>query len=259
MSRRRIFDMGAGLARARSLFVGGLFGPVYGVDPGQRDETIATRWGVFRLVTVDEGQATGLWIPPGPEDAGAGTHTSLARVLAREADRALLAGFDPAGPGSFTTFTNRPAPTSLTADVLRAAWRDLHAPAPRWILPEPDRVTILPPHYGAAVARFEATLRNLLLAAFTVPRHLIASETDRWYLVGQNDPGDEPAETGPGALDGYEDLIETLVDLARDDRRQDFDDLARASGVPADRLGALWSGTRRRLGRPEPDVDTAAG
>jgi len=44
------------------------------------------------------------------------------------------------------------------------------------------------------------------------------------------------------------DLVTTLIELARDGQREDFDFLARSSGVDDDRREELWTGTRRRLG-----------
>jgi hypothetical protein len=48
----------------------------------------------------------------------------------------------------------------------------------------------------------------------------------------------------------HPDTISTLVDLAREGRREDFVFLAGASGVASVDTEALWSGTRKRLGLP---------
>jgi len=44
-----------------------------------------------------------------------------------------------------------------------------------------------------------------------------------------------------------DDLVPTLVDLARQDRRADFDFLARANGVTRETLDSLWNNLKRRL------------
>lgn len=42
-----------------------------------------------------------------------------------------------------------------------------------------------------------------------------------------------------------------LIELVRTDRREDFEWLARSSGVTSGQLDALWEGTRRRIGLAE--------
>ena len=43
------------------------------------------------------------------------------------------------------------------------------------------------------------------------------------------------------------DEIRTLIDLARQDNRKDFEDLAAMLGVAPSRRAELWAGTQRRL------------
>lgn len=43
------------------------------------------------------------------------------------------------------------------------------------------------------------------------------------------------------------DVIDTLLEYARLGNREDFEWLARSTGVPAEDVGALWEGTRQRL------------
>ncbi len=45
------------------------------------------------------------------------------------------------------------------------------------------------------------------------------------------------------------DVIDTLLEYARQDNRNDFEWLARSTGIAADDVVALWEGTRRRLPR----------
>lgn len=45
-----------------------------------------------------------------------------------------------------------------------------------------------------------------------------------------------------------EDTEETLLDLARHDRKADFYFLAGSAGVPTEKHDELWAGARRRLG-----------
>jgi len=41
----------------------------------------------------------------------------------------------------------------------------------------------------------------------------------------------------------------TFADLAREGREQDFKDMARMLGVDPERIGPMWEGTLRRVGR----------
>ena len=50
---------------------------------------------------------------------------------------------------------------------------------------------------------------------------------------------------GQGAM--TQDTVETLVDLARQDREADFRAIAQANGVHGPELEALWAGTVSRL------------
>ena len=53
-----------------------------------------------------------------------------------------------------------------------------------------------------------------------------------------------------------EDAIKELVALAKADKREDFDFLAGAVGVPRRQRQELWRGTRARLNKPEPQRKT---
>ena len=55
-----------------------------------------------------------------------------------------------------------------------------------------------------------------------------------------------------GARANADDLVQTLVDYARKGQRDDFNDLARMSGI--DDPEPLWKGTRYRLHLPEIDT-----
>ena len=59
--------------------------------------------------------------------------------------------------------------------------------------------------------------------------------------------GDAQSAVDPAA-------ITELVALAKADKREDFDFLAGAVGVPPERREALWSGTRARLNKPTEDA-----
>jgi hypothetical protein len=43
-------------------------------------------------------------------------------------------------------------------------------------------------------------------------------------------------------------VVDVLLDLAKQDRKEDFMFMAGSSGVPVAEQGVLWEGTRRRLG-----------
>lgn len=55
-------------------------------------------------------------------------------------------------------------------------------------------------------------------------------------------------QDGGGNFPATPDLIQTLIDLARQGQREDFEFLARSSGCSQEELCSLWEGTRRRLG-----------
>ena len=66
---------------------------------------------------------------------------------------------------------------------------------------------------------------------------------ETWNLVGGGPLAVEGG--GRGAVD--DDAITELVALAKADKREDFDFLAGAGGVPPPRREALWAGTRARV------------
>jgi hypothetical protein len=46
-----------------------------------------------------------------------------------------------------------------------------------------------------------------------------------------------------------DDAWATMTDLAREGREQDFKDMARMLGVDPERIGPMWEGVCRRVGR----------
>lgn len=72
-----------------------------------------------------------------------------------------------------------------------------------------------------------------------------------WRLMEiTHDPRPNVPVEGDAASAVPPDTVKELVALAKADKREDFDFLAGAVGVPAARQDALWTGTRARLNKP---------
>lgn len=68
------------------------------------------------------------------------------------------------------------------------------------------------------------------------------------FVVSAND--DDPAiDPSLANRDDHDDHVKTLVDLAKQDNRKDFEDLAGMLGVDEAKRVELWEGTRRRVAK----------